>query len=212
MKSKFYLFSTLIFILSFSFIISSCGKKDETETSTTETKDGDGITYYYNVTGEQLTGSMKVSRKGDDKFFWERKLASEGVEMVMTVISDNKDVYVISDFNGEKKGYKSTMDNYNSSIDKAGQVCIINPGRNIGNFEKVGTTKILNEDCTIYQVPDGTKFIVSDNGKTVYGITLDEMFDVKFTNNQTVPPPSDELFAIPADVEFEVTDDIISKF
>lgn len=211
MKTRFY---SLIAFLFIAIIFTSCGdnKKDESSDETADTKTSDGITYYYTVTGEGLTGSMKVARKGEDKFFWERKLSSEGVDVVLTVISDGKNVYVISDLAGEKAAYKSNMENYNSSIDKAGQVCVINPGRNIGNFEKVGTTKVLGDDCTVYQVPDGTKFTVSDDGKVVYGIKLDDVFDVTFTNNQTVPPPNDSLFEVPTDVEFEETDDIISKF
>lgn len=206
--------NSFIALLFFAILFTACGKDNKNEASgeTTETKTSDGITYYYTVTGEGLTGSMKVARKGDDKFYWERKLSSEGVDVVLTVISDGKYVYVMSDMAGEKAAYKSSMDNYNNSIDKAGQICVINPGRNSGNYDKIGTTKILGDDCTIFQVTDGTKFTVSDDGKTVYGIKLDDVFDVTFTNNQTVPPPDDKLFEVPADIEFEETDDIISKF
>lgn len=212
MKAKIHFLTILTFILSLSIVFSSCGKKDETETATEETEEkADGITYYYTMTGEGIEGSMKIARKGED-IFWERKITAEDITMNLIVISDGKEVYVINDVNGEKTGYKSSMADYNNSIDKAEQICVINPGRTTGKFEKVGTTTVLGEDCTIYEIPDGTRFTVSDDGKTVYEVSMEGLYSVKFTNNQTVPPPSDDLFKVPTDITFEETDDILSKF
>jgi hypothetical protein len=207
--SFFRLYSVFLYLLIVSAFV-SCGKKEDapkTENKDTvktttppKTETPTSAHVVFNVTGDRVgTDDAYLSGK---KMRQVMDVKKDGVMKKITLISDGKTFYLISETGGKKLGMKMPLD---SSKDFTMQK---SPGEDfedfvskLNSFPTVGSETILDKKCDLKITPH------KDTMAVYMGFPLKANFRSKgfymiATKFEPDPKITDDMFVPPTDVEY----------
>lgn len=215
--------STFIIVLFMSLVtLTSCGKKDSTETtgdnkesketgSNESSGEGDDVdmssgefVIEYEMEGSDVKGTMTLSKKGDD-FKTEMNGNFGGMEGGKSMaLYDGDYVYTVIEMGGKKTGMKLKVDEFKKDKDNFDMKDI---DKQLDKYKKVGTETILGKECEIYDTGEGTTMSVY-NKKAVLRVKSKDM-TMTATKMDANPNLSSSDFDVPSDVEFIDMEDMM---
>ncbi|MBZ0203212.1 MAG: hypothetical protein K8I03_09375 [Ignavibacteria bacterium] len=214
LKSFFTISFLLSILLTVSFTVNGCGKKDGNTTSGDKEKSGDNKSEVSDKLSTDSPIHVKFDISGTmsgtvDAYYHKTKSKSTsnmsiaGQKMSASAYFDGGDyVYIISEAAGMKTGLKYKKDEYDKQK-KEGEFDAVTFKDQLKNMDKIGTETILDKQCDIYKSKDG-KYQMS-----IYK----EMVPLKFSTAEgkmvmvakefeTDAKYSDDIFTPPADVNY----------
>lgn len=215
--------SSFIIILFMSLVtLTSCGKKDSTETTgdnkeSTENKSGESsgedddvdmssgeFIIEYEMDGREMKGTMTLYKKGDD-FKTEMKGDFGGMQGGTSMaLYDGDYVYTVIEMGGKKTGMKLKVDEFKKDKDNFDMKDIEDQ---LDKYKVIGTETILGKECEIYDTGEGNTMSVYDK-KAVLRVKSKDM-TMTATKMDANPGLSSSDFDVPSDVEFIDMEDMM---
>ena len=201
--------SRLLFLITLITVI-SCGKKedspkteikDSTKTVTTpKTETPANAHVVFDVTGDRV-GTDDAYLMGN-KFRQVMDVKKDGVMKQITLISDGKIFYLISESGGRKLGIKMPLDSSKDFTMKK------SPGEDfedfvtkLNSFPTVGSEEILGKKCDLKITPHKDTMAVYQ-GYPLKANFRSKGFYMKATKFETDVKITDDMFVPPSDVQY----------
>lgn len=212
-KNKKALFFNLFTLLIISaFILSGCGKKEDTSTKEsagdkTEQKidsksetitENTPVHYVMEVTGD-IKGTYDIYTKGKNLKV-NMDAMTQGQKTVSDLYSDGQMIYMVTKFNEKTIGFKIDPKKFKEENEQKKEFNPLKFREGCKDCEKVGEEEVNGKKCIIYQDKNGIKYSVYNEQiplkivmpKTTMVVkSLD--IDAKF---------SDDIFTVPKDIEY----------
>lgn len=209
---KKQVFQTLIFILSLVFVVSSCGKKDQTDhpdskdskKTDVEVTAGTGYHVVYQVQSKNSPGTLEMYVK-DKKF----KMVMEGKEGGMpgksTIFMKDNIAYMLMEMGNEKMGFK--MDTKEFQKEQKDLANITEIKDKLKEWTKEGSEEVIGFNCDIYKDKDGNKYWIYKDYALLKSESKGET--IVATKFETDFKGGDDVFEPPKDVEFKSMDEMM---
>lgn len=206
---KKQIFSTLIILLSFVFVLSSCGKKDQTgseDSKGPDTEVSGGTAYHvvYQIQSKTSPGTMAMYVK-DKKFKMEMEVKEGEMPGKSTIFFQDNIVYMLMEMGGQKMGFK--MDTKEFQKEQKDLANITEIKDKLKEWTKEGSEDVLGYKCDIYKDKDGNKYWIykeyallksESKGETIVATKFEPNFK-----------GGDDIFNPPKDVEFKSMDEMM---
>ncbi|MGC8858982.1 MAG: hypothetical protein ACP5P3_07690 [Ignavibacteria bacterium] len=204
---KKQVFQTLVLLFSFVFLLSSCGKKEQTKNSTTPET---GITasgaYHivYDVQSKSSPGTLEMFVKGKN-FRMNMEVKEKDMPGKSTIFMQDNIVYMLMEMGGQKMGFKMDIKEFQKEQKDLANITEIKD--KLKEWTKEGSEDVIGFKCDIYKDKDGNKYWVykdyallksESKGETI----IATKFEPEFKGG-------DDIFSPPKDVEFKSMDEMM---
>ena len=203
-------FKLLLLIVITSFVLTSCGKKEESSGSNeTEQKEessgetgkiteGTPVHYQMEATGE-MKGTWEVWAEGK-KAYVKMNYEAAGQKMSSEMWMNNDMIYTVTDMGGKKMGMKMNPKEWAKNNEKKQDFNPMSFKDGCKDCKKIGEEEIIGKKCEIFQDTNGIKYSVYD-GKIPLKIVMPKT-TLQATKLEIDPKIEESMFEPPKDVEF----------
>jgi hypothetical protein len=212
------LFLNLVLVLLFSFLMTGCGKKEDSTTKEDTDKkedanleditEGTPIHYEMEATGE-MQGSWDVYVKGK-KVMAKMKYSASGKEISSQMWMNEDAMYILSDMGGKKMGMKMDPKKYLEESAQKKDFNALTFKDGCKDCEKIGEEEVIGYKCTIYQDKSGIKYSIYKD-KVPLKIVMPKT-TIQAKKLEVNVKLADDMFTPPKDVEFVEMDKMMEGF
>ncbi len=210
-----------VFLLLCSFILVSCGKKDDSTSKTDSEKkeeksdskienitENTPVHYVMEATGE-MKGTYEVWGKGKKAYVkMNYEVAGKNMKSEMWMTEDM--MYTLTDVAGKKMGIKMDPKKWAEQNEKKKDFNPMSFKEGCKDCEKIGEEEVIGKKCEIYKDKNGIKYSVYKE-RIPLKIVM-EKITMQAKELDIDPKISDDMFNPPKDVEFSDMDKMMEGF
>jgi hypothetical protein len=203
-------FKILLLMVLTSFLLTSCGKKEESSgSSETEKKEessgelekiteGTPVHYEMQATGD-MKGTWDVWAEGK-KAYVKMNYEAAGQKLNSEMWMNNDMIYTVTDMGGKKMGMKMNPKEWATNNEKKKDFNPMSFKDGCRDCEKIGEEEVIGKKCDIYQDKNGIKYSVYE-GKIPLKIVMPKT-TLQATKLEVNAKINESMFEPPKDVEF----------
>jgi len=211
--------SLLFFIIIAVFLITGCGKKEESagnDSKTSETTkssettkqeenkdvsldDNSSFHITYDVNDKEKGMSLNIYRKGN-KIKSEMTSPGDNMMIMSSVFYVDKTMFMVTNLGGQKMGMKMDLASMSKKDGKDMDKMLFEAKDNLKNYDKTGTGEVLGYKCDIYKDKEGnTYYFYKDQAVLKMETKSGTMVATKFEPDAKF---DDSFFEPPKDIEY----------
>jgi hypothetical protein len=209
-KTKLIPFKLFLFMLLTSFVLTSCGKKeessgsndtgkkDESANETEKISETTPIHYEMEATGD-MKGTWEVWAEGK-KAYVKMNYEVGGQKLNSEMWMDNDMIYTVTDMGGKKMGMKMNPKEWAKNNEKKKDFNPMSFKDGCKDCEKIGEEEVIGKKCEIFQDKNGIKYSVYE-GKIPLKIVMPHT-TLQAKKLDVGVKIEDSMFSPPKDVEY----------